>query len=289
MQGSSSISGTEGAVQLTEQQMEDTAKEEESKNEIEFIAFARVFSGVIKPGDELFVLGPKYNPTLSGEALETGEFPEDCHASKAIVSNVYMLLGRDLETLEAGFAGNVIGISGLSEQVLKSATLSSSPWVPPFVELVHSTYPILRVAVEPMRSSDMRALARGLQLLNQADAHVEVLVSEVGEHLLVTAGEVHLQRCILDLQETYSKCEITVSEPIVPFRETIVPVPETDMVNEAIEADSKPKDENEEDMNDESVETPNKQCSFKVRALPLPKGLTDLLQVYINKVCACIA
>ena len=66
-------------------------------------------------------------------------------------------------------------------------------------------------------------------------------MSEAGEHLLVTAGEVHLQRCVLDLTEAYAKCEVTVSEPIVPFRETIVPVPETDMVNEAIEGENKPK------------------------------------------------
>jgi translation elongation factor EF-G len=43
------------------------------------------------------------------------------------------------------------------------------------VELVHSTVAILRVAIEPQKSSDIAALARGLQILNQADAHVEIL------------------------------------------------------------------------------------------------------------------
>ena len=222
---------------------------------------------------------------MSGENLEAGELPADCHATKVTVGSVFMMLGRELENLEAGFAGNVIGISGLSEQVLKSATLSSSPWVPPFVELVHSTYPILRVAIEPFRSSDLGALGRGLQLLNQADAHVEVLMSESGEHLLVTAGEVHLQRCILDLTESFAKCEVSVSEPIVPFRETIVPIPETDMVNEAMvsEAENKVNNNKEEDDDEEvdyvEIETPNKQMTVRVRAIPLPEGLTLLLQV----------
>jgi translation elongation factor EF-G len=43
------------------------------------------------------------------------------------------------------------------------------------VELVHSTVAILRVAIEPLKSSDIAALSRGLQILNQADAHVEIL------------------------------------------------------------------------------------------------------------------
>ena len=88
---------------------------------------------------------------------------------------------------------NVLGMACLSvsTSVLKSATLSTSttPWCPPFVPLVPSSVTILRVAVELVLSSDLPRLEDGRQLLNQADAHVEVLVSEAGEHLLVTAGE----------------------------------------------------------------------------------------------------
>lgn len=63
--------------------------------------------------------------------------------------------------------------------------------------------PILRVAVEPAHTIDMDALVNGLKLLNQADPCVQVLVQETGEHVLVTAGEVHLQRCLDDLKERY--------------------------------------------------------------------------------------
>ena len=274
----------EGAVQLTADQLQSLelkeAEEQKPENELEFIAFARVFSGNLRAGDEVFVLGPKYDPGFSGESLARGEFPAGCHGSKVTVTGVYMLLGRDLVQIETGCAGSIVGISGLSGSVIKSATLCSTSWCPPFVELVHSTTPILRVAVEPARSSDMAALARGLQLLNQADAHVEVLVSEKGEHLLLTAGEVHLQRCILDLTESYAKCEISVSDPIVPFRETIVPPPETDMVNEAIDAENRPTKNGDGEDREEVVEleTPNKQCRFKIRAVSLPPCFTKLLQ-----------
>lgn len=49
----------------------------------------------------------------------------------------------------------------------------------------------------------MEQLAKGLKLLYQADPCVEVYVQETGEHVLVTAGEVHLQRCLNDLTKTF--------------------------------------------------------------------------------------
>ena len=56
----------------------------------------------------------------------------------------------------------------------------------------------------------------------------------LGEYVIVAAGEVHLQRCLDDLQERYAKIPIKASEPIIPFRETIVLPPRVDMVNEEI-------------------------------------------------------
>lgn len=47
----------------------------------------------------------------------------------------------------------------------------------------------------------MSKLVAGLRLLNQADPCVEVRVQETGEHVIIAAGEVHLQRCIDDLKE----------------------------------------------------------------------------------------
>lgn len=54
----------------------------------------------------------------------------------------------------------------------------------------------------------MPKLVRGMRLLNQADPCAEVLIQETGEHVLVTAGEVHLQRCLDDLRER-SVCVIS--------------------------------------------------------------------------------
>ena len=155
-----------------------------------FIAFARVYSGTLRPGKEVYVLGPKHDPAKVAERVASGQ--EVCDASinvhsakanssqimKTEVGKLYLLIGRELEELQEVPAGNVVGIGGLQDFVLKSATLSSDYFCPAFVELSSSAVPILRVAVEPARSSDMSRLAHGLHLLNQADANVEVLLTD---------------------------------------------------------------------------------------------------------------
>lgn len=75
---------------------------------------------------------------------------------------------------------------------------------PAFTDLYFDAVPILRVALEPTHAGDMKHLVRGLKLLNQADPCVQVLVQETGEHVIITAGEVHLRRCLDDLIERYS-------------------------------------------------------------------------------------
>jgi len=53
----------------------------------------------------------------------------------------------------------------------------------------------------PSSTGEMTKLMEGLRLLNQADPCVQVLLQDTGEHVIVAAGEVHLQRCLDDLRE----------------------------------------------------------------------------------------
>lgn len=45
--------------------MTSKAVKQEADNKESFIAFARVFSGVVRKGQKIFVLGPKYDPAES--------------------------------------------------------------------------------------------------------------------------------------------------------------------------------------------------------------------------------
>lgn len=190
------------------------------------------------------------------------------------IENLYLLMGKELEEIDEAPAGNIVGIKGLQDHVLKTATLSSNLFCPSFCDLTIMATPIYRVAVEPKNIADLTKLKKGLKLLNQADACVQVIVQENGEHVLVTLGEIHLERCIYDLEHDYAKCPVNVSLPIVPLRETIVPQATVDMVNEAIvlTADEKNADKSV------IIHTANQQCRVKLTAIPLPKGITDLLE-----------
>ncbi|KAJ8895349.1 hypothetical protein PR048_000681 [Dryococelus australis] len=238
------------------------------ENDNIFVAFARVFSGTIRKGQEVYVLGPKHNPHVALEQMKSG-FEIDTKA-----------------TLKDLSAGNIVGIGGLEDHVLKTATISSTVACPPFTELMLMAVPILRVSVEPVHPADMSALKTGLRLLNQADACVQVVIQETGELVLVTAGEVHLERCLDDLRERYAKVDINVSEPIVPFRETIVAPPTVDMVNEAIQDQASSKKFNSNCEDDDSVSengvvtawTSNKQSVIRIRAAPLPTTVTTILE-----------
>ena len=83
----------------------------------------------------------------------------------------------------------------------------------------------------------------------------------------------------------YARIEISASSPIVPFRETIVPVPQVDMVNETIQGQAGSNEKwREFEDDDEVIErglvriyTPSKKCMVQVRALPLPQEVSDLL------------
>ncbi|XP_047121853.1 elongation factor-like GTPase 1 [Schistocerca piceifrons] len=269
--------------------VEDTKPGGQESEDV-FMAFARVYSGTLKVGEDVFVLGPKHNPQAALEKEENKEEVDPSltlkdlkpgqHLTRARIGQLYILMGRELMPVTEAPAGNVIGISGLEEHILKSATLSSTVACPAFTELLVSAAPILRVAVEPAHPQDMPALVNGLKLLNQADACVQVFVQETGEHVLATAGEVHLDRCITDLRERYAKVEISVSEPIVPFRETVVEPPTVDMVNEAIieQSSASRKEVGANEDGSVVITTANKQCTVKIKAAPLPTEVTQLLE-----------
>ena len=53
--------------------------------------------------------------------------------------------------------------------------------------------PIVRVALQPAMVADMPKLLSGLKLLVQSDPCVETFQQETGEHVIVTAGELHLE------------------------------------------------------------------------------------------------
>lgn len=246
-----------------------------------FLAFARVYSGTVEKGMDLFVLQPRYDPRETDLEVKMSEStPLPPNVSRCTAEELYILMGRGVVDVDRVPAGSVLGIAGLEQSILKSATVSNTLACPAFRPMSFAAAPIVRVAIEPVHAADMPILVSGMKLLNQADPSVEVYVQETGEHILSTAGEVHLQKCLNDLKNQYAKVELDVSEPIIPFRETIITPPKIDMVNETISSENEILVTKETDVI--TMTTANKACTLHLEALPLPHEVTTLLEKNTN-------
>lgn len=238
-----------------------------------FLAFARIFSGVLHSGQKVFVLSALYDPLKGADSMQK-------HIQEAELHSLYLMMGQGLIPVASARAGNVIAIRGLGQHILKSATLSSTKNCWPFSSMTFQVSPTLKVAIEPSDPADMAALMKGLRLLNRADPFVEVSVSARGEHVLAAAGEVHLERCIKDLKERFAKVNLEISPPLVSFRETI----ERESLNPFEKLKSLSVSSN-------FIEraTPNGRCTVRVHILKLPDALTKLLDESSDLLEAIIA
>ncbi|KAI0372238.1 translation elongation factor 2 [Pilatotrama ljubarskyi] len=215
-------------------ELNDKPEETESSEDADetLLGFARIYSGTIRTGTTIVCVLPKYNHSL-GPAHKRNKQ----HLVTAQVEELYTMMGRELVPVESVRAGNVFAIRGLEGKVWRSATLCapSAGGVGDISDLtevqdclvnmagvIRYAAPIVRLALEPEHPADMPKLIRGLKLLSQADPCVETFQQHTGEHVILTAGELHGERCIRDLKERFAKIEIHASKPIVPFRETAV-------------------------------------------------------------------
>ncbi|EPY26171.1 elongation factor 2 [Angomonas deanei] len=174
---------------------------EEAENA--FIGFARVYSGCLRTGQPIYLLS-------DGEQVQTE------------VRKVFLFRGAGLEEADEIYSGSLCGIGGLTSYICKHATISTEADIPPFKPLVPSQYLHCPSVCLPKKPKDADNLEKGLRLLYKVDPQVDVSVLPTGEHVIGTAGEVHAERCVKDLVETFAQVEIETSEPIVSFRETIV-------------------------------------------------------------------
>ena len=233
--------------------------EEEKEEPEKLIGFARLYSGMLSVGDSIYVLPPKFSPANPHATPEP---------QKVTVAALYLLMGKDLEALDSVPAGVVFGIGGLEGHIFKSGTLCSQ--LEGSINLAGvsmGTQPIVRVALEPENPGDLDKMIAGLKLLEQSDPCAQYEVLESGEHVVLTAGELHLERCLKDLRERFARCEIQAGEPIVPYRETIIKSPEM----------AAPKNK---DLPGGTVvaQTSSKQIGIRLRVRPLPASVTEFLE-----------
>ncbi|KAK9885400.1 hypothetical protein WA026_010895 [Henosepilachna vigintioctopunctata] len=212
----------EKKIDIDKEKQNDIDEPVKKENEDVVVAFARVFTGTLKKGQELYVLLPGYVPNEDKirENLD-GFIDNNKYIKKVKITEVYMLQGRELILVQNIPAGNICAIRGLESAVIRTATLSSSPAAVPFIEQ-QPLEPVVRNVIEPVIPTELPILRQGLKQLMQSDSCVQVITQETGELVLLTSGDVHLEKCLEDLTAKFADIKIHVSSPMVSLRETII-------------------------------------------------------------------
>lgn len=206
-----------------------------------FYAFGRVFSGVVSTGQKVRIMGPNYTPGKKEDLYE-----------KAIQRTILMM-GRYTEAIEEVPCGNICGLVGVDQFLVKTGTISTFKDAHNMRVMKFSVSPVVRVAVEPKNPSDLPKLVEGLKRLAKSDPMVQCIIEESGEHIIAGAGELHLEICLKDLEEDHACIPIKVSDPVVSYRETVSEESEITCL----------------------AKSPNKHNRLYMRAVPMPDGLPE--------------
>ncbi|RDB18085.1 Ribosome assembly protein 1 [Hypsizygus marmoreus] len=262
------------AVDFTPTTTTEPLKDEPVGDQEILLGFARLYSGTLRTGTTVYAVLPKYNTDLEPTHPQNAK-----HLVGVTVEGLYVMMGRELVVVDLVRAGNIFAIKGFEGKVWRNATLcaSSEAGVGESSAIDQACLinlggvnraapPIVRVALEPVFPADMQKLVSGLKLLSQSDPCVETFQQQTGEHVILTAGELHLERCLKDLRERFARVEIQASKPIVPFRETAVKG--TDM--------APTKTQNAPRGTIHGVSSLS-IVKFTIRASPLPRPILDFI------------
>ena len=174
-----------------------------------FYAFGRVFSGTVRGGQKVRIMGPKYKAGSS----------EDLYLKS--VQRTCLMMGDKGETVPEIPCGNTCALVGIDKFINKQATISDNDSAEPMRLMKYSVSPVVKVAVRPKNPADLPKLVEGLRRLSNSDQIVETYVEATGEHIVAGCGELHMEICLSDLAK-FSQCEIIKSEPIVTYKETVM-------------------------------------------------------------------
>lgn len=174
-----------------------------------FYAFGRVFAGTIRSGLKVRIQGPHYTPGKKDDLF-----------IKAVQRTILMM-GRFIEPIEDVPAGNILGLVGIDQFLLKSGTLTTSETAHNLKVMKFSVSPVVQRSVEVKNANDLPKLVEGLKRLSKSDPCVLTFINESGDHIVAGAGELHLEICLKDLEEDHAGVPLRISDPVVSYRESV--------------------------------------------------------------------
>jgi elongation factor 2 len=166
------------------------------------VSTGRIFSGTIRKGQDVYLLIANKQYKIQQVAIYMGQYREIVEEIPS--GNLVALLG-----LDQGRAGETL------------VNMADSKGAIGFESIKYISDPVLTVAVEPKRPTDLARLIDAMQKLSIQDPNLVATINqETGEYLLSGMGELHLEIAIKDLGREH-RLDVTATEPTVVYRETI--------------------------------------------------------------------
>ena len=161
------------------------------------ICAGRLFSGVLKPGMEVYLNLAK---------------------KKQRIQQVLVYDGVKPEQVDEVCAGNVLAIAGITGEAGETITIKEET---PFEEMRHIFQPVITKAIEVEKSADLPKLIEVLRKVAKEDPSIKIEINEeTGENLMSGMGELHLE-IIENRIKTEKGVNVKSSNPIVVYRESV--------------------------------------------------------------------
>lgn len=167
------------------------------------IITGRLFSGSVKAGDQVYLVGLKREYALQQVSVYMGAYRES--VDKITAGNIAAFSGLDLAR-----AGETLVDSAHKEEMI------------PFEHMRYVSEPVMTIAVEPKSQKDLPRLVDAMKRLSVEDPDIITRISEeTGEYLLSGMGELHLEIATKFLKDYAGDIEIAASSPMAEYRESI--------------------------------------------------------------------
>jgi elongation factor G len=162
------------------------------------VSFLRIFSGSIKPGQEVF-------------NVRTGK--------KEKVARLFEIHANKRKRLDKAVAGMIVAAAGLKEATTGDTLCDIDE--PILLERIDTYEPVISIAIEPETNAEKERLDFSLQKVVDMDPTFRVHEDpETGQTIISGMGELHLDIIVTRLQRDY-KVKARVGKPQVVYRETI--------------------------------------------------------------------
>jgi elongation factor 2 len=168
------------------------------------VATGRLFSGTVKEGDQVYLIGARKEYRIQQVSMYMGAFREVVNSIGA--GNISALLGLDL----ARAGETLVDVAHRDVMV-------------PFERIKYVSEPVVTIAIEPKHPRDLPRLVDAMHRLAIEDPNLVTTINkETGEYLLSGMGELHLEIACKFLKDyTGGTLEIITSKPIVVYRESV--------------------------------------------------------------------